>query len=76
MWMNFAKYGCPTPVNDKSVSIKWNPVKPTKLGEKFVLDYLEIDEQSRMLTDPDKDRIEFWRNLYEKQNGSFLRPKL
>lgn len=76
MWMNFGKYGNPTPGDDKSLSVKWHQVKPTKTGEKFVLDYLEIDEQSRMLTEPDKDRIEFWKKLYRKQNGSFLRPKL
>ncbi|XP_037028692.1 esterase E4-like [Bradysia coprophila] len=76
MWTNFAKYGSPTPANDKSLSIKWDPVKPTKDGEKFILEYLEIDDEFWMRTDPDKDRIEFWRKLYQKWNGSFIRPKL
>ncbi|XP_037041278.1 esterase E4 isoform X1 [Bradysia coprophila] len=76
MWTNFAKYGEPTPSTETSLSVKWDPVQPAKDGEKFVLDYLEIDERSRMLTDPDNDRITFWRNLYEKWNGGFLKPKL
>lgn len=77
MWTNFAKYGNPTPANDETVvSVKWDPVKPTKDGEKFVLDYLEIDEKTHMLTDPDKNRIDFWKNLYQKWNGGFLKPKL
>lgn len=76
MWTNFAKCGNPTPPTDQSMSIRWDPVKPTKDGEKFRLDYLEIDETSKMMTDPDGNRIEFWRNLYQKWNGGFLKPKL
>ncbi|KAJ6636708.1 Juvenile hormone esterase [Pseudolycoriella hygida] len=77
LWTNFAKYGNPTPVNEQSTSsVKWDPVKPTKDGEKFVLDYLEIDAKSEMRTYPEKDRIEFWKNLYQKWNGGFLNAKL
>lgn len=76
MWTNFAKYGNPTPSHDQSLLVKWNHVKPTKDGEDFVLDYLNIDEETQMLTDPDKDRIEFWRNLYQEWNGGFLKAKL
>lgn len=76
MWTNFAKYGNPTPANDDSLSVKWNQVKPTKDGDNFVLDYLNIDDKSQMLVDPDKNRIDFWRNLYQKWNGGFLKAKL
>lgn len=76
MWTNFAKYGNPTPTADKLLPVTWTPVKTTKDNEKFVLDYLEIDEKTQMLSGPDKDRIDFWRNLFEKWNGSFLKPKL
>lgn len=76
MWTNFAKHGEPTPTTDASLSVKWNAVRPPKDDEKFVLDYLEIDKRLQMLTDPGKDRIIFWRNLFQKWNGGFLKPTL
>lgn len=76
MWTNFAKYGNPTPDHDELLSVKWKRVRPTNDGEKFVLDFLEIDEKTRMSTYPDKERMEFWRNLYQKWNNGFLNAKL
>uniref|UniRef100_A0A1I8PVQ4 Carboxylesterase type B domain-containing protein n=1 Tax=Stomoxys calcitrans TaxID=35570 RepID=A0A1I8PVQ4_STOCA len=71
LWANFAKYSNPTPSNlemDASISCKWQPVrKPPSEQEPFILDYLSIENSGcHMKTNPDKERIEFWRNIYHK----------
>lgn len=76
MWTNFAKFGNPTPACDKDLNIKWNPVKPVGSNEEFVLDFLDINTESKMDKNPDQKRINFWRNVYRKYNSSFLKPKL
>ena len=78
MWTNFAKYGNPTPATDNSIGCEWAPVKPIRgAGEQFELDYLEIgDDAIEMRRNPDAERVEFWRNVYQKYNGGFLRAKL
>nr|XP_033332897.1 esterase FE4-like [Megalopta genalis] len=42
MWANFAKTGNPTPPLDDCVKVIWEPVRKDKLN------YLEIDEESKM----------------------------
>lgn len=76
MWANFAKYSNPTPENDSSLEFNWKPVKNICENEKFILDYLEIDENIRMEQNPDKERIDFWRDIYKTWNKDFLKPKL
>lgn len=45
--------------------------------EKFVLNYLEIDtDQLFNAVDPDKERIEFWRNIYNEFNDGLQNAKL
>ncbi|XP_055381803.1 juvenile hormone esterase-like [Condylostylus longicornis] len=76
LWTNFAKYSNPTPNEDDSLKFKWKPVKNIKNNEKFTLDYLNIDNEIQMKQDPDKERIQFWRDIYQTWNKDFLRPKL
>lgn len=81
LWTNFAKYSNPTPTlvdddNDKC-DIQWNAVKSiASESESFDFNYLAIGDQFEMKSNPAMDRIKFWRNLYKKWNGSFLKPKL
>lgn len=81
LWTNFAKYGNPTPMqvddeNDKC-DFEWKSIKSIKNdSDPFDFNYLAIGDQFEMKSNPAADRIEFWRHLYEKWNGSFLKPKL
>ncbi|XP_075165587.1 cricklet [Haematobia irritans] len=71
LWTNFAKYSNPTPSNpkvDSFINCNWQPVRnPSSEDDTFTLDYLCIDGKGcEMKTNPDKERIEFWRNIYQK----------
>ena len=76
LWTNFAKYQDPTPDDQNPLSFKWNPVKPAdKYDKNFEVDYLMIDDESKMKHGLYKIRMDFWRRLYEKYNTSFINPK-
>ncbi|CAK1583667.1 unnamed protein product [Parnassius mnemosyne] len=62
MWTNFAKTGNPTPPVDyqSAVDFKWLPVNDTQH-----INYLNIDGNFTLLTDPDAKRVRFWDWLYE-----------
>lgn len=66
LWTNFAKYGNPTPTS--SNLIHWRPVKKVHSDdEMFTLNYLEMDnEELASKVNPDVDRMEFWREIYEE----------
>jgi len=71
MWTNFAKYTDPTPDHDESLKVKWNAIDGTE--EKSPINYLKItNEGNSMDQDMCKSRVDFWRKVYEKYNGSFL----
>lgn len=77
MWTNFAKYGNPTPETDTSLGLKWTPVKKHSVDEEFKLDYLEIgNDRIEMQINPDEERAQFWRDIYRKWNGNFMKAKL
>lgn len=78
MWTNFAKYGNPTPSDDQTVlDFQWHPIQKYSKREKFNLDYLEIGSDSiEMQCNPDDNRIQFWRDIFAKWNGDFLKAKL
>lgn len=77
MWTNFAKYGNPTPNADSTLPFKWDPVTRHTKTQEFVLNYLEIaNEKIAMQLNPDEKRIQFWRDMYRKWNGDFLKAKL
>ena len=47
-----------------------------KDDKKIDLDYLIINETSRMVKNLNKERMDFWRNVYKTWNEHFLAPKL
>lgn len=75
MWTQFAKTGNPNMDDD---NIRWSPVKhqTTDSGNNVILDALDIGDKIEMVAGPDKERVKFWRELFAKYNGGFLRPKL
>lgn len=77
LWTNFAKYGNPTP-DSSNIDVRWRPVDKIPLeNEKFALNYLEIDnDQLSNAVDPDEERMEFWRNIYNEFNGGLHNAKL
>lgn len=77
LWTNFAKYGDPTPVHDNPLPIKWTPVLPIDKNQtEFNVDCLVVDDDMKMVRNLNKNRMEFWRNVYRKFDGQFLKPKL
>jgi acetylcholinesterase len=76
MWTNFAKIQNPTPDEGKTLPIKWTPAfNVNENSDKIDLDYLRIDKHSQMLTNLYEERVDFWRSIYKKFNGSFHNPK-
>uniref|UniRef100_A0A182N7N3 COesterase domain-containing protein n=1 Tax=Anopheles dirus TaxID=7168 RepID=A0A182N7N3_9DIPT len=77
MWTNFARYGNPTPPQDQSLHFRWSAVPPMEPDSTvpFRLPYLRINAEPEMAFDPDKERIEFWRKIYDEHNGGFHNPK-
>lgn len=57
MWTNFAKFGNPT-LNKKELGVLWEPV-----GDLENIKTLIIGEELKMETNPDKDRVEFWKSI-------------
>nr|WEQ60881.1 esterase [Phaedon brassicae] len=61
MWTNFVKYRNPTPVKDSLLQNKrWPIAKPSRLN------YFNIDVNISIESNPFKDRMDFWDNLYVK----------
>ncbi|KFB51091.1 AGAP006727-PA-like protein [Anopheles sinensis] len=76
LWTNFAKYGHPTPPEDKSLPFRWDPVDKIAPNEPFRLKCLDINREPKMMVDPAKERIDFWRGVYRRWNEDFLKVKL
>ncbi|XP_058828225.1 uncharacterized protein LOC131688090 [Topomyia yanbarensis] len=78
MWTNFAKHGNPTPIDDSTLPFRWNPVVNVKPNskEEFQLDCLDITAEPKMIKNPDKPRIDFWRGVYKRYNEDILKVKL
>lgn len=66
LWTNFAKYGNPTPQHENSLNFKWLPDK-----RKSTHNYLLIQETPKMLENVKIKSVNFWKDIYEKYNGSF-----
>ncbi|KAM7342241.1 cricklet [Cochliomyia hominivorax] len=66
LWANFAKHGNPTPREQpRLINCNWLPVKYLP-NDEFHLDYLAIDNNGcQMKTNPDNERMQFWRNIYK-----------
>lgn len=70
MWTNFAKCGHPTP-EGSGLGFTWEQYESKQGG------CLQIShEDVKMVENPFKERLEFWKNLYGRHNESFLKPKL
>ncbi|XP_055528121.1 esterase E4-like isoform X2 [Wyeomyia smithii] len=78
MWTNFAKHGNPTPTEDTSLPFCWNPVTniDPNSKEEFQLNCLDIDANPKMIQNPDKGRIDFWRDVYRRYNEDILKVRL
>uniref|UniRef100_A0A182SFL0 COesterase domain-containing protein n=1 Tax=Anopheles maculatus TaxID=74869 RepID=A0A182SFL0_9DIPT len=81
MWTNFAKYGHPTPVADRNnLPCQWEPVDKVSPGTDgsvpFRLKCLDIGAETKMIMDPAKERIDYWRSVYKRWNEDFLKVKL
>lgn len=72
MWTNFAKYGNPTPDTDTSLPIKWKPIDNDSSDNNCLL----IDDEIKMIKNPDEHRVKFWKHIYETYNDNYLNPKL
>lgn len=67
----------PTPEWDDTLSFKWLPVGNKKSNSKyFNLNCLYLGETIKMIQNPDKDRMDFWRDIYAKWGNRALRSKL
>jgi len=73
LWTNFAKYGDPTPEGSNPLPFKWNHIKASDEKE---FEYLILDDEVKMEKNLHRERMDFWRNNYQKWNGGFLKSKL
>lgn len=77
LWTNFAKYGDPTPVHDNPLPFKWSPVvAAAKNRSEINLDCLVINDDPKMVSNLNKDRMDFWRRAYKKYGGEVAKSKL
>ncbi|XP_015838032.2 alpha-esterase like protein E3 isoform X1 [Tribolium castaneum] len=61
LWTNFAKFGNPTPdQNDKLLKTVWKPVTKPEI------DVLDIGTDLKMVSNPYRERIQFWEKLYSE----------
>ncbi|XP_055527210.1 uncharacterized protein LOC129719825 [Wyeomyia smithii] len=70
LWTNFAKTSDPTPEGFVG-GFRWEPYRSSSS-----LNCLQLAEQVRMVDNPYNERLLFWKQLYNRYNRSFLRPKL
>lgn len=67
----------PTPDSDATLPEKWKPVENVEPGSiNFNINCLYIGDEMKMIQNPNKNRIDFWRNVYKIWNQGFLKPKL
>ena len=67
----------PTPLEDTDLGFKWDPVDRSYLEtDEFAFKCLEITEQPKMVLNPNKARMDFWKTIYTKWNTEYLKPKL
>uniref|UniRef100_A0A3F2YWM8 Carboxylic ester hydrolase n=1 Tax=Anopheles epiroticus TaxID=199890 RepID=A0A3F2YWM8_9DIPT len=72
LWVNFARFG-----NPHATLVDWTPVDRAT-GDNFypaVMDLKDIGD-CKMTTEFFYERFQFWKNLYQKFNGSHLQPKV
>ncbi|XP_026478387.1 venom carboxylesterase-6-like [Ctenocephalides felis] len=62
MWTNFIKTGNPTPEITDVLSVKWEPATRDKLN------YLNIDSNLTLGTNPEKNRVKFWEDATKQHS--------
>lgn len=60
LWTNFAKSGNPTPEENHYITTTWLPVTKDNLY------YMNLGSELSLDTNPDKEKMEFWDELYSK----------
>ncbi|CAH0601908.1 unnamed protein product [Chrysodeixis includens] len=78
LWTNFAKSGNPTPDENHYLTVTWLPVTKDNLY------YLSIGNELSLATNPDKEKMDFWDDLYskyyrvwdQKSNNQIPEPKI
>lgn len=74
LWTNFAKTGNPS---STGMELSWEPYESSNdCNDNVRINCLQLDENVGMVENPFRERLNFWKNLYQKYNGSFLQPKL
>jgi acetylcholinesterase len=78
LWTNFAKFHDPTPNHDQQLTFKWTPVTPLgSINSKQIdLDYLVMNDDTRMVRNLNKARMDFWRKVYKFWHGDNISSKL
>uniref|UniRef100_A0A182Y236 carboxylesterase n=1 Tax=Anopheles stephensi TaxID=30069 RepID=A0A182Y236_ANOST len=74
LWTSFAKHGDPSVDSRDVVDVQWSPVGkvPRDGSVDFRLDCLEISVKPAMVTDPTRERANFWRELIETHRKGYL----
>ncbi|CAG4948804.1 unnamed protein product [Parnassius apollo] len=60
LWTNFSKVGNPTPDENHYLTVTWLPVTKDNLY------YLKLSNELSLETNPDKEKMEFWDEVYSK----------
>ncbi|XP_059046858.1 juvenile hormone esterase-like [Achroia grisella] len=69
LWTNFAKSGNPTPEENHLLSVTWLPVTKDNLY------YLNLGTELSLDTNLNKDKMDFWDDLYSKYYRIWDHPK-
>lgn len=75
LWTNFARTGNPTPdIADEVIDLTWSPVTVDHINfldwGKFDFETNTSDNQNfKTDVNPDFDRIQFWKQLYDEYGG-------
>lgn len=60
LWTNFAKSGIPTPDVNHYITVTWLPVNKDNLY------YINLSNELSIASNPDKEKMDFWDELYSK----------
>ena len=72
LWTNFAKFHDPTPDHDNPLPFKWSPIQALEDNREMILDYLTVNEEMSMVRNLNKERMDFWRRVYQKWGNNSL----
>ncbi|XP_048004028.1 juvenile hormone esterase-like isoform X2 [Leguminivora glycinivorella] len=70
LWTNFAKSGNPTPDENHYITVTWHPVTKDNLY------YLNLSNELSLNTNPDKERMALWDELYNRHFKIWEHPQV